>query len=209
MVKGLPLHSVVVQYSASSVATIILRAMAVSEALLKRVEESLQNADPSIFKKDSPFSLGMEEWFSDSDQDFQAPKTKKRKSLTLEKKPKEHRFELVSEKEADKSAKGVVPKNTEKNDRWALNAFNAWIKERNERCKELSPNQLCPEDVLDGDNAELLNKWLSLFVMEVRKGDGTRYPPSSIHLILCGLQRYMRRNNASPVNIFDKQDVHF
>ena len=162
--------------------------MAISESLLKRVEEGLQNANPSIFRKDSPFSLGMEEWFSDSDDVFQAPKSKKRcKSLSLEKKPKENRFELVTEKDAEKSAKGVVPRNTEKNDRWALNTFKAWISERNDRCKELSLNELCPEDVLDRGNAELLNKWLSLFVLEVRKVDGSRYPPSSIHLILCGL----------------------
>ena len=55
--------------------------------------------------------------------------------------------------------------------------------------------------------AELLNKWLSLFMMEVRKVDGSRYPPLLLHLILCGLQRYMRQNNDSPVNVFNKQDV--
>ena len=50
--------------------------MAISESLSKRVEEGLQNADPSIFRKDNPFSLGMEEWFRDSDNVFQAPKSK-------------------------------------------------------------------------------------------------------------------------------------
>ena len=84
----------------------------------------------------------------------------------------------------------------------------AWTSERNDRCKELSRNELCPEDVLEGGDAELLNKWLS-FVMEVLKVDGSRYPPSSIHLILCALQCYMHRNNYSPVNVFDKQDVCF
>ena len=44
-------------------------------------------------------------------------------------------------------------------------------------------------------------------MLEVRKSDGTQYPPQSIHLILCGLQRYIRRNNAHP--IFDKSDVLF
>ena len=65
----------------------------------------------------------------------------------------------------------------------------------------------CVLRMSDGGNAELLNKWLS-FVMEVCKVDGFRYPPSSIHLILCGLQRYMHQND-SLVNVFDKQDVHF
>ena len=75
----------------------------------------MQNDDPSIFRKDSPFSLGMEEWFSNSDNVFQAPKSKKRcKSLFPEKKPKENRFELVTEKDGEKSSKGVIPRNTEK-----------------------------------------------------------------------------------------------
>ena len=70
----------------------------------------------------------MEEWFSDSDDDvFQAPKSKR--CISLEKKPKENRFELVTEKDAEKSAKGVVPRNTEKKDRWALNTFKVWISE--------------------------------------------------------------------------------
>ena len=91
--------------------------MVISESLLKRVE-GLLNADPSIFRKGSPFSLSMEEGFSDSDV-FQC------KSLSVEKKPKENRFELVTEKDAKKSAKGVVPRNTEKNNHWALNTFKA------------------------------------------------------------------------------------
>ena len=54
-----------------------------------------------------------------------------------------------------------------------------------------------------------MSKWLSLFVLEVRKSDGSKYSPQSIHLILCGLQRYMRRTNATPVSLFDKHDVRF
>lgn len=94
------------------------------------------------------------------------------------------------------------------NDRWALNTFKVWVSKRNERCKELPSSELCPEDVLDRGNAELLNKWLSLFVMEVCKADGTGHPPSSIHLISCGLQRYMCQKNDPLVNVFDKLDGH-
>jgi hypothetical protein len=35
---------------------------------------------------------------------------------------------IVTEKEAEKSAKGVVPQNTEKNDCRAINMFNVWVK---------------------------------------------------------------------------------
>ncbi len=100
--------------------------MAISESLLKRIEEKcLKNDNPSLFKSSSPFSLGMEDWFDDSGDEFQAPKAKKpRMSLSTTK----ARFELVTEKEAEKSAKGIVPKNTEKNDRWAtyIHVLRLW-----------------------------------------------------------------------------------
>ena len=50
---------------------------------------------------------------------------------------------------------------------------------------------------------------LSLFTIEVQKKDGSKYPPASIYLLLCGLQRVMRRNNRCPFDIFNKKDVRF
>ena len=38
----------------------------------------------------------------------------------------------------------------------------------------MSTVNACPYDVLEQEDAELLYKWLSLFVLEVRKGDGTK-----------------------------------
>ena len=46
---------------------------------------------------------------------------------------------------------------------------------------------------------------LSLFTIEVRKKDGSMHPPTSIHLLLCGL----RHNNRCPFDIFDKKDIRF
>ncbi len=96
--------------------------MSISMSPVEQIEEEFRSADPSLFKRSSPFSLGMEDWFSDLDEDFRGPKPKmQRKSLSLGEKP--NRFELVSEREAESSAKGVVPTNTQKNNRWALNTF--------------------------------------------------------------------------------------
>ena len=83
--------------------------------------------------------------------------------------------------------------------------FSSWISERNQHFSEES----CPEDLLLQDDPVILNKWLCLFIMEVRKADGSFYPPSSIHLILCGLQRHIRCKNKAPINFFDKNDVRF
>ena len=37
-----------------------------------------------------------------------------------------------------------------------------------------------------------LTHWLSRFVVEVRKVDGTEYPPNTLHDIVSGLQRHLR-----------------
>ena len=41
------------------------------------------------------------------------------------------------------------------------------------------------------DNTSLQH-WMSRFVLEVRKRDGTEYPPNTLYHIICGLQRYIR-----------------
>ena len=39
------------------------------------------------------------------------------------------RSEVASECDLRKASDGIVPKNTEKNDRWALNVFRSWMDE--------------------------------------------------------------------------------
>ena len=51
---------------------------------------------------------------------FKLPSLKNGASLCLWKRSQ---FELATEKDAEKSAKGVVSRNTEKNDHWALNTW--------------------------------------------------------------------------------------
>ena len=93
-----------------------------------------------------------------------------------------------------------------KNDLWALRAFQEWMKERNAAC---SKEEQCPADILKSSNAEILLKRHSLFVLEVCRKDGGKYPPTTIHLLLCGLQRIMCRSNANHFDIFDEKDIRF
>ena len=51
------------------------------------------------------------------------------------------------------------------------------------------------------DDRDALCEVLCKFVVEIRKTDKSQYPPRSIQLILCGLQRYIRQERPqSPVN---------
>ena len=149
-----------------------------------------------------------EEWSSaDEDDDFQLqPLARKKRTAAKSSEPAKRKLfaEPATSAEVEKLSAGVIPKNTQKNEQWALRAFNEWIQERNKRCEDK-----CPESILETENAESLAKWLSLFTIEVRKKDGERYPPATIHMLLCALQRIMRRYNKQAFDIFAKKDTRF
>ena len=181
----------------------------VSASLLKNLKYPPSPATKRRIKED--FNLGMGEWeewsSADEGDDFQLqPLARKKRTAAKSSEPaKCKRFaEPATSAELEKLSAGVIPKNTQKNYQWALRAFNEWIQERNKRCEDK-----CPESLLETENAESLAKWLSLFTIEVRKKDGERYPPATIHMLLCALQRIMRRCNKQPFDIYAKKDMRF
>lgn len=145
----------------------------------------------------------------DSDDVTAAPPPSKRKCVSGDTLKRARFAEPTSYVELRETAgtkpKKVIPRNTQKNDGWALRVFEEWISERNERCDD----EKCPEDVLETEDANCLSKWLSLFTIEARKKDGSKYPPGTLHMLLCGLQRIMRRRNSHPFDIFSKKDARF
>ena len=129
--------------------------------------------------------------------DFKSPKKKKLRFK-----------DPATEKEMKEITNGYVPANTKKSTLWAFNVFQEWIGERNQR--QLSPDKdQCPLDLLKNSDVTQLNFWLSRFVTEVRKKDGTPYPPRSIHLILAALQRIMLENTPNAPKFFDRNNSSF
>ena len=57
-------------------------------------------------------------------------------------------------------------------------------------------------------DADLVCKWLCRFVLEIRKTDGTRYPPATLRSLVSGLNRELQRNKA-PFSVLDKSDARF
>ena len=94
----------------------------------------------------------------------------------------------------------MISPNTDQSNTKALSTFEAW---QNERNKHFGPEEQCPDSLLTEGDIEALSYWLSRFVLEVRKGDGTEYPPKSLHYLLCGLQRIIRIHHPV-INVFDK-----
>ena len=73
----------------------------------------------------------------------------------------------------------------------------------------LTEEELVPEDILSSTDPSLLCKWLSVFVGETRKKDGTPYPAKSLYLLLTGVLRHMRALNADCPNFLDTNDKGF
>ena len=50
-----------------------------------------------------------------------------------------------------------------------------------------------------------LQQWMSRFVLEIRKKDGTPYHPESVYHIVCGIIRFVRLNGKPEVDFFRDQ----
>ena len=102
----------------------------------------------------------------------------KRLSLTL-KRPATHvqkppqRFSLLtSEEDFRCAAKGVIPLNPKSSTKWTLcNLMTSRNSNRDDKV---------PENLLPCPDAEVVCKWLCLFVQEMQKQNGEQYPPATI-----------------------------
>ncbi|KAK3107796.1 hypothetical protein FSP39_022395 [Pinctada imbricata] len=111
----------------------------------------------------------------------------------------EHRRFAVSVSESDiqQLINSQANPNTRKNTKWSTDTFNKWRESRKNvpYLKEM--------------NADSLSYWLQRFVLEVRKLDGSEYPPRTLYYIVCGLLRHLRDENIHNMNFLDENDLRF
>ena len=153
------------------------------------------------------FNLGMEDWTEDEKEN--APSRKRLKLSLSKSKPQaaSSRWEFLTVAQQEALAVKHVPKNTSASTNWAVKNFCEWRKNRNER-PGLTEEELVP-DILSSTDPALLCKWLSVFVGETRKKDGTPYPAKSLYLLLTGVLRHMRTLNVDCPNFLDTNDKGF
>ena len=119
------------------------------------------------------------------------------------------RFVAESKKTLETYSKGFVPECTKANTKWAVDNFEAWVGWRNSLDVDEKDLELVPENLLTEGTSEELNYWLSLYIMETRKKDGSRYPSNTLTLLLNGLRRYMKGINPYCPNFLDDKDPAF
>ena len=118
-----------------------------------------------------------------ANKENEPPQRKKRRlSLSLKKgndKVEENigsRWNFIGEEEQSSLATNFVPKNTASYTKWALLKFMEWKTSRNETFCEDTEKQV-PDDILETSSPEVICKWFGLYVAEIRKLDGSCYPP--------------------------------
>ena len=64
-----------------------------------------------------------------------------------------------------------------------------------------------PTDIRATSVSEL-NYWMGKFVMEVRKKSpaGEDYPPNTLYILCCGVQRFLREDYRREIDIFTDAD---
>ena len=88
---------------------------------------------------------------------------------------------LLSDEAVKEARKAAVPKTMQKDTLWCIRLWNEWTKERNSRIEEQIPLDITTL------SPTVLQRSLSRFVLEVKKKDGTPYPPDSLYHLVCGI----------------------
>lgn len=105
-----------------------------------------------------------------------------------------------------------VPKKTRQANNWTLNLWKDWARHRNARPEtllEMGPNVVIPEDICLLSDCDL-NFWMQRFIVEIRRKDGSEYPPNTLTQIVAGLQRHLRSVCVGrQINFFKEEDLFF
>ena len=89
-----------------------------------------------------------------------------------------------------------------------MSNFECWRKRRNETFN-LEPERQVPDSLLLGHDSAAICKWLSVYVAEARKQDGSPFPPKSLYMLLTGLLRHMRSKNPTCPNFLETNQLEF
>ena len=81
----------------------------------------------------------------------------------------------------------AIPTSTKKDTAWCFNIWRDWSVANSTDADNIPQDitRLCPEK---------LTRYISRFILEVRKKDGTEYPPNTLYHIICRLMRHLRQN---------------
>ena len=100
----------------------------------------------------------------------------------------------ISEVQIQVKVGDAVPKSTKYREKWAVNLFEIWRQQRNE--KVCNTGGITDVKILHNSlevmSDEELNRSLALFVCEVRRANGNKYPPNTLHGMVASIRHYLK-----------------
>ena len=92
----------------------------------------------------------------------------------------------------------AVPEKTQRDKKYCTNLWEEWVSHRAETTGIIIPH-------LKNIDMEELQHWMCAFILEIRKKDGSVFPPNTLHHIYCGLMRYLRANGMPEIDFFKNE----
>ena len=109
------------------------------------------------------------------------------------------RFQEVTEEDIQQRIKSSIPANTQQATNWGVRVWNKWRAWKNaKKGWRILPIREC--------TAQQLGEWLSFFILEVRKEDGSEFLPKSLWALSTAIQREFNdvvQGHRPKVEIFD------
>ena len=159
-----------------------------------------ENSDEEIYITQSTFcqksTLGdVNDWFQDGlPTDRQVVTNNVKEKATTENRFANRFAKPIPEVQIQAKIGDAVPKSTKYKEKWAVNLFENWRQQRNE--KVCNTGGITDVKILHNSLEvmpdEELNRSLALFVCQVRKANGSKYPPKTLHGMVASIQHYLK-----------------
>jgi hypothetical protein len=111
------------------------------------------------------------------------------------------RFALTTSEELEEKRRNRIPENTRRKAAWAIRLFNDW---HSQWKVQLSDHLKVYHD-LDEMSVGDIDYCLQFFFAEVRKADGSKYPPRTLKEIAAAIQHHFQYNLRQNISIFNDQ----
>jgi hypothetical protein len=104
-----------------------------------------------------------------------------------------------TEKEIEAARKSAVSKKTQQDTDYCIRLWNEWRVHH-----QIAAHVSIP--LITEQSQTELQHWMSCFILEVRKKDGSEFPANSLHHVVCGIMRYLRWNSKPGLDFFKDAD---
>ena len=102
----------------------------------------------------------------------------------------------------------AIPNNTKSTTDWGICIWNEWSTSRVATVAGVQGIAPLTTPLLEMSHVDLAY-WMGKFVLEVRKKDGSEYPPKSLYTLVCCFKRLFEQNGVHNVNPLRVDDFRF